>query len=186
MIDYFLNNPYPFIFTGLFFGGESVLFPSIFLALEGIITFRGLIITAALATILSDTAWYIVGRFSSHVIFKWAWLKSTGEKAKALSAVFDRHGLRILFYSKFVYGTRTAVQILSGMHRMPFWKYISINTLGVLALLEVVIIVGIVAGKGTASFTSLYQRFSIFFLVGMGVVILLHLWLKKLLKKWFP
>ena len=186
MLDFLLQNPYPFIFVGLLIGGESVLFPSVFLAIEGVISFPGLIFVAALATIISDSAWYALGRFVSFSFLKRPWLKKTLDKAQSLAAVFDRHGYRILYFSKFIYGTRTAVQILSGMHKMPFVRYITVNTFGVLSLLFLVIIVGVLTGKGVESLSSIFHRFSIFVAVGMTAVVLIHLWLKRALKKWFP
>lgn len=131
----FSAHPYIFLFIGLLFVGETVLLPAIYFTLSGKLHLPYVIAIALVATLLSDVFWYYIG---AHIKNRFARKIVSGRLQKnieKLSGVFARRGETVLFISKFVYGTRTATQILAGLQPMRFRKYISINFLGIFSLL---------------------------------------------------
>lgn len=126
---------YWLIFFGLLVGGETILLPALYFAAAGYLSTWVVMALMIAATVLSDGFWYWVGARAE----QWGWIKwlirpRLKQAAERLSALFRRRALQILFLSKFVYGTRTAAQLLSGVHRVPVWSYLAVNILGVVAL----------------------------------------------------
>ena len=51
------------LFIGMIIGGESIFLPAVYLTVLGIFEVVPLVAIAGLATVISDTAWYLVGWF---------------------------------------------------------------------------------------------------------------------------
>lgn len=127
-------HPYLFLFVGMFFAGETILLPAIFLAITGRLSLAQVILIATAATLLSDLVWYASGRWFPRSALQRLPGRGTSRLVDGLDRLFARQGARVVFLSKFVYGTRTAAQILAGVHDMPFRVYFAANILGVGAL----------------------------------------------------
>ena len=124
--------PYLFIFVGMLVAGEVVLLPAIYLAATGRLDLAAVISLAILATVLSDLFWYGLGRkFPASALDRIPGHHSNNA-VRGLERLFNRKGVQILFLSKFVYGTRTAAQVLAGVHDMRFRTYVIVNFLAVL------------------------------------------------------
>lgn len=134
LIDLIQAYPFLFIFLGMLVAGELVLLPSIFLAATGHLDLAAVISLAILATVLSDLAWYGLGRAFPAAALERIPGRHSNNVVCGLERMFSRKGVQILFLSKFVYGTRTIAQVLAGVHDMSFRTYIAFNFLGVLAL----------------------------------------------------
>ncbi|MDO8551940.1 MAG: VTT domain-containing protein [bacterium] len=183
MLDIIRANIYYVIFVGLFFAGETVLLPAIYLGVEGKLNLWLVLCLSLAATILSDLAWYFIGRnIPLSKILSFRFLRSRSKEITQVSRAFDKHALYILFISKFVYGTRTIAQILSGTHRVPFLPYLAINFSGLFVLNMVIAIVAFVIGKNTVLEDSTY---GLWMALGVfaAVIILLHYISKKILWK---
>src|SRR5436853_7127455 len=96
------ESAYIILFFALLVGGETVLVPAVYLALIGKLQVVPLVAIASLATILSDSAWYLVGRvLPVEKISKLRWLgKKWPRVFDSVSEVFKRHGLKAIFVSK--------------------------------------------------------------------------------------
>lgn len=182
------ENIYTVIFVGLLFGGETILLPAMYFGISGTISLQAIIGISILATAISDTFWYYLGRttpvekISSLKIFR----KYT-ENIAGLSSSFKKNGLFLLFSSKFVYGTRTTMQILCGMNNITFVKYFFINISGIVALNAFFLVLGITIKE---SFVLLAES-PFHLLLALGTfalcVIIFHILFKKLIwEKWSP
>ncbi|MDO8908987.1 MAG: DedA family protein [Pseudohongiella sp.] len=129
--------PYIALFMGMLVAGEVVLLPAIFLATAGRLDLPFVICVSVIATLISDLLWYCLGRlFPAATVSRLS--GRIGENyLDGVQQAFSRGGKRILFMSKFVYGTRTIVQVLAGVHGMVWTSYILVNTAGVLAVTAV-------------------------------------------------
>lgn len=127
-------HPYLYVFVGLLFVGELVLLPAIYLSIAGRLDLAYVIGIAIIATVLSDLVWYFAGRKFPASALRRLPGRGTSRLVLGLDRLFARRGAQVVFLSKFVYGTRTAAQILAGVHDLPFRPYLVANTLGVAAL----------------------------------------------------
>ncbi len=181
-------HSYLFLFLGMLVGGESVLIPAVYLAISGKLAYAPLFFFAALATIVSDSVWYVVGRRLSFERLKRS--RFTAKHAVAVTRVetlMAKHGLKLLFFSKFVYGTRIALQLLSGMKRVSFVRYVLVNTAGVLGYLVVTLLLALLidASAGALGQTIRHIEIASFFILFI-VLVLAHLWLHRTIKhRWF-
>lgn len=186
IMELFYIHPYLLLFVGLLFAGESILLPAIYAALLGKLEMSYVIGIAMLATTISDCCWYYIGvhmqdRYVSNIV---------NERVKnimaKLSVVFNKRGPLILYLSKFVYGTRIAAQVLSGTHKMPFRKYISVNFLGVLSLTFFILGLAYVTNETVSHIEGIVHNVEIAFLAFVAILVLAHVVVGKYLKKtWF-
>ena len=179
----FVAHPYITIFIGLFFFGETVLLPAIYFTLDGRLHLPYIIAIAMFVTIASDIFWYYVGahmkeRFAKKIVT--SRLQKTVEK---LSLIFARQSNSILYFSKFVYGTRTAVQILSGLQPMPFRKYITINFLGVFSLLMFIITLAYSVNLTVENIHGIVRDLQVSFLIFIIILISTHIAISTYFKK---
>lgn len=143
------ENAYLILFFALLVGGETVLVPAVCLALVGKLQVLPLIGVASLATLISDSAWYLMGRLLPlEKISELPWLGRKWPQGVAyVSDLFKRHGLKAVFVSKFLYGTRIAAQMLAGVTRIPYMRYITVNIGSVLAWLGFILLLGFIVNK---------------------------------------
>lgn len=127
-------HPYLFIFVGMFFAGELVLLPAIYLAVTGRLELAYVVFVSIAATLLSDAVWYWLGRRFPASALERIPGHRTSRLVRGIERLYTRNGAHVVFLSKFVYGTRVIAQVLAGIHDMPVRAYLAANTLGVAAL----------------------------------------------------
>ncbi len=180
------GNPYFFLFIGFFFFGESVFLPALYLALFGPLNVSiivGLMISGAL---LSDVIWYVLGRFIPRERLRTMIGQRLSKGMNSIEEVFQDNRFKILFVSKFVYGTRTAVQILSGAFRTRFTTYFLVNIIGTTALIGGIVAIALAAHSTVETFTQSVGRIKTTFFVFVVAVVGLHILIKRYLApRWF-
>ena len=179
-------HPYVYLFLGMLVGGEAFLLPAVYLTIHGSLQVSAVFLFSALATLISDSAWYAVGRsFPLANILSWKRFSARRESYTKIYDGFRVHSQKLLFVSKFVYGTRTIVQILSGSIRMPFWRYSVVNLSGIMSYLASIFLLALFAEKSLASFRDIsYNKYE-FAAVFIILILIFHLCLKKWLNKNF-
>lgn len=177
--------PYLVLFISLLFGGETILLPTLYLGMTGEMRLWNIVVCMILATIVSDTAWYFVGKGLSRGASSIPVPERTKAAVDRLGHAFDRSSLHILFLSKFVYGVRTAAQILCGVRRVPFRKYVTVNMMGVLALISMYTFMMFLIVRVFNLVSYSEYAFQIGFAISMTVIVLLQLWISmRIKKKW--
>lgn len=180
------DHPYAFLFIGMILGGETFLLPAVYLASRGLMDFPLLMLVAVAATISSDTVWYIIGRtFPLSKILSWKRFMKKREAYTKIFEGFQLHSQKLLFISKFVYGSRTIVQILAGSIKMPFLRYSAVNLAGIMSYLISIFLLALFARESLASFNDLSYNIYISIGVFIILIIIFHLCLKKWLSKKF-
>ncbi|MCR4328870.1 MAG: VTT domain-containing protein [Patescibacteria group bacterium] len=115
------------------FGPPVVLIAGFLLKL-GTFTFWPLYFLILAGDLTGDVVWYWVGhRGARKLIAKYGhWMSITQEKVAHAERFFHRHQIKILFISKITtgFGFAIATLIAAGAARVPFYKYMTINTLG--------------------------------------------------------
>ncbi|MBI2630802.1 hypothetical protein HYW73_01110 [Candidatus Nomurabacteria bacterium] len=177
-------HPYLFLFLGMLVGGETFLLPAAYLAAKGTLTFPLVIFFASLATLVSDTTWYFMGCFFQlEKILSWKIFFKKREISLKIFSVFKEHSRKLLFISKFVYGTRTLIQVLSGAIRMPFFLYTAVNLFGIMSYLMVISLAALLTKKSLANFAGISYNEYVSAAIFIFVIVLIHICLKKWLGK---
>lgn len=177
--------PYIAIFLGMLVAGEVVLLPAIFLASSGRLDLFYVIVASVLATLISDILWYGLGRrFPSSTLNH-----LTGRVGQnyldSVERAFDRGGKRILFMSKFIYGTRTIVQVLAGVHGMVWSSYIVVNTAGVLAVTALLTVIAFSVTTTVHRLDEVVQHMEVAFLIFATLTVAgFFLFSKKMKQRW--
>jgi membrane protein DedA with SNARE-associated domain len=179
-------HPYLSLFVGMLFLGEMVLLPAIYLATSGRIDLLAVVIVSVLATLISDCLWYALGRcFPTRTLKRMS--KRGNGLITGLEQAFNARAKRVLFLSKFVYGTRTLVQVLAGIHQMRYRNYILVNTAGVLAVTATLILIAYAIIGTTYRLNEIIDKVEIAFLLFVLVTVAGYILLgRKVKQQWFP
>jgi membrane protein DedA with SNARE-associated domain len=102
------------------------------LAGTGRLSLAIILVVAALASLISDTLWYFVGRLGGGRVLRWLCVISLEPDScvRRTQDVFGRHGARSLLVAKFVPGFNTAAPPLAGIIRMPLLTFMVFTGLG--------------------------------------------------------
>ena len=182
LMDAVSDRPYLFLFIGLLVAGEVVLIPAIYLAVTGRLELGWVFLVAVAATGISDLVWYYLGRALPRERLKRIGGGRTGRAMDRLDALYARRGAQILIGSKFIYGTRTAAQVLAGANGMRAGTYLAANTFGIALLVGVLCAIGY-SVRGTLRMADLVDRMEIAFLVFVAAAIVIHIVAAKLLRE---
>ncbi len=178
---------YPILFIGMLFGGETFFVPAIFLSFTNVLSLPAVIGIALLATVISDSVWYYIGmKIPVDTMQTKKWYQKNREAFEKGGKLFDHHGPVVIVASKFVYGTRIAAQVLAGMRRMGYWRYLFVNILAILLLQAVIVLMAYVVKGSVEQVADIWRATELAFLVFVIILVLLHLWVKKYVdKRWF-
>lgn len=134
VLDLVAEYPYAALFVGLLIAGEVVLLPALYLAATGRLDPFAVIGVAVTATMISDLVWFLLGRCSPAGAVERVRQRHSSRVVNRLQILFSRNGPRLLFLSKFVYGTRIAAQVLAGALQMPVRTWLSVNFAAVVTI----------------------------------------------------
>lgn len=177
------QHPYLFIFIGLLVAGELVLLPSIYLAATGRLELGYVFSAAVVAMAISDLFWYFLGRAVPRPRLERFTRGRIGAAMERMEQLFLRRGPQILIGSKFVYGTRTAVQILSGVHKMRLGTYFIANGIGVALLVSALCAVGYSVRGSVRRLGDFVDQMEIAFLIFVVVAVLVHMLVAWILRQ---
>ncbi len=179
-------HPYLYSFVALLFAGETIMLPIIFLALQGKLSLGHVFVVSLAATVISDSVWYALGRNFPPSFYK----RFTGERTEVVMEkigwLFKNKGVQTLVLSKFIYGTRIAAQVLSGVHRMPFALYLAANCFGVTVLMASLVILGYLIGGTVEQFGRVVHAATVAFAGFVALAVVGHITIGSFIKKkWF-
>lgn len=177
------NYPYLFLSVGLLLGGETVLLPALYLGITGSLNLLYVFLIMTIATVLSDTFWYLLGRGAVPHILKIRFREKIHAYGSAFHGAVKGRELFLLFFSKFVYGTRIAAQVLCGLHKVPFWRYFFVNLAAVIALACVYTIIVYVAIELSYNVQSLVSKVTAFLTILGASMVGLHFIFRSLLRR---
>lgn len=182
----FIGSPYiyAFIFLGMLVGGELVLLPSIFFGLLGYLNIWYVFLISIVAVSIADGLWYLLGRrLTKETLFALPFLKKQRDLVLKISALFQQHSSSIIFFAKYMYGIRIIVQIVSGMHRIPFQKYFVINVSAIIFFNILLIVLARIITTSLSQLQDLTRVISIGLTAFVIIVILLHWLASRIIKR---
>lgn len=186
LLQAFAVHPYIILFFGLLVAGEAFLLPAVYFALDGKLHLSYIVAIAMSATMIADLFWYYVGAHMKNRFAKKIVAGRVERNLEKLSGAFAGHNGKVLYFSKFVYGTRTAAQILAGLQLMPIRKYISVNFLGIFSLLASIVILAYSIDATVERVGGVVHDVEVAFLIFIIVLAIAHLAFGNYFKKkWF-
>jgi membrane protein DedA with SNARE-associated domain len=174
LLDFLVRHGYYVLFGVVLAEQAGLPIPSIpvFLAMGALIglgsysfgTTAGAALTAAL---ISDSAWYVVGRKKGSSVLKLL-CRISLEPDSCVSTTrywFRRLGGWAMVIAKFLPGLNTIAAPMAGLSRMPWWKFLALDSAGVLVW------AGSYIGIGMAFRTQLEEVAARVVRLGSGVAI---------------
>lgn len=183
LLTHLADHPYAFIFVGLLFAGELILLPAIYLAITGWLQLEYVFAVAVPAMALSDLVWHYLGRSVPRARLERLAGGRIGRGMARVERMLLRRGPQILVGSKFIYGTRTAAQVLSGVHKLPLRIYLVANSLGVMLLIGALCAVGYSVRGTVGRLDEVVESMEITFLVFVVIAVLGHLLVARVLRR---
>ncbi|MBX4211046.1 VTT domain-containing protein [Candidatus Parcubacteria bacterium] len=183
-ISFLTEYRYAFIFIGMFVLGEAVLIPALYLSFQGVFDPLNVFFVSISATLLSDAMWYLIGRYlSTKDISESRLIQNRKEVFDKTTRLYDTYGLRILYLSKFIYGTRTIVQIITGYRKIPHRDYVVVNTLGALTYLFSFFLIASLMHASFDEFGALLNEVKIAILFIIIILVSVNIWVQQLAKR---
>ncbi len=174
---------YILLFFGAFFAGDTIIFPGVYLALKGTISLSWFFVVVVAATVTSDSLWYLFGRFFPlKKIRTFPILKNKQRIINKVIISFENHNAKILFLSKFIYGTRIITQIIFGSMRYNFPKYLFLNLLIIIAWLSLITTISFTT-KSILETTNINLSSELAIATVLIIILIIYIWTKKILNK---
>ncbi|MGB0952114.1 MAG: DedA family protein [Planctomycetota bacterium] len=79
-----------------------------------------------------DTIIYSLGRFAGDRVYNWPVLRSHLRPARRrrFNSSFLKHGTKVVFFARFLPGVRMVAYLVAGNLRMPYWKFVTLDSIG--------------------------------------------------------
>jgi membrane protein DedA with SNARE-associated domain len=102
-----------------------------------------------LGVLTGDICLFFMGRRFGHHIVEHRFMRRLVNPSRLLLAehLFERHGIKIIFIGRFLPGLRGMLFLASGVLRVPFWKFITVNGLAACISVPTLVILGMVFGS---------------------------------------
>lgn len=185
LASWVLAHKYISLFIGMIVGGDVVLITAVFLIFRGELALVPALAVATAGTLVSDMIWYSLGRALPENALVKKIMSRGGERLSQMSDFFKKHSLKTIFYSKFIYGTRVVVQILSGGNKLPLAPYLAVDFAGTVGYMALILLLGLVVHESIESLEDIVHGTQIAFVIFLIVIILIRTWIKRMAKNWF-
>jgi len=125
------SSKYILLFLGTLFEGPLMMLSSGLLYHQGQVSFWPIYLVLVFGDLTADVIWYAVGYWGARPFFDryGKYLDLTPEVIQKVERRFNHFSDRILIISKLTmgFGLSLATLTISGMLRVPFWRYAVIN-----------------------------------------------------------
>lgn len=176
LLAFLESSKYFLIFLGSYLEGPGVMLGTGVLWQLGTVDFFPAVAALFLGDILSDIMWYLLGRHAGRpFIARFGhWFGVVPETIEKVQHLFHRYHTNVLGISKLTMGFGLAIPLIvvAGTLRIPFKRFLIINTLGSFILLPVMMVLGYYFGSAITLVPSDWQFGIIIGAVLLGFVAL--------------
>ncbi len=148
-----LIGKYLLVLVGMIVEGPVLMITSGFLLRLGVFSLIPLFLVLVIGDIAADIGWYYLGRHLADPILRryGRFIGATPELLEKGKTLFSRYHTKILIISKLTLGFGLAIGVMmaAGASRVPFRKFLTLNILGELVLVSVLLSVGYFFGRVT-------------------------------------
>ena len=159
-------------------GGASVVAAGTFAA-HGSLSVVGVMLAATIGAFVGSTLSYCIGRRGGRALLQryGHWIRLDAAKLAKTESYYARHGVRTIFFGRYIAPVRVFGGLLAGVARMPFATFMVANVIGAMAWAATWSALGYAIGKNI----SIVKEGLIEFVIAVGVfacVWLLVRWLR--------
>lgn len=183
-LNIFENNSILITFFMSVLGGDTFVILLAFLSGSNMISLYIVFIFSILGFIISDTFWFLISKSQKldNLTIKFRKAKFNSRLRRLINKISDMRSFKLLFYSKFIYGTRVATIFYIGKKDISLIKFELYTILTNFLWISIIVLIGYLAGKGVSYFVYIFENFTSFF-IGFSLFIILILVLKLFLIK---
>lgn len=121
------------------FMGSAALIPVMYLGINGDDSLVFIVITAIFGTSITDIFWMWLARRLGQKKIEQIWIiKNNLDHFRKIESSVKKHGVKMLFFSKFIQGAGIASQVAAGVFKIPWIRAISANFLGAVSWTTIV------------------------------------------------
>lgn len=172
------------VFIGAMFLGELMIVPVLYFSIAGYFNVPTVFVLMVVASFVTDLFWFVLGRVvSREKLLKLPFMHFLHPTMDRLHGFFDTHGEKCVFYSRFIFGTRIATELLSGLHDMSLWKFIRADMLAILLWMLALFVLALGIYTGTSILIEAGAYTHIGFMFFAFVAIFLTYVVQRLLKR---
>jgi membrane protein DedA with SNARE-associated domain len=183
--EYLELHGYWVLFVGTFLEGEAILIMAGFLAFQGYLDIRGVILTAWAGSFLGDQVYFYLGYYKGKALLRR--FHTIARKFREALRLIDKYGVYVAFISRYTYGFRIILPIILGVTSLRPRTFLWINLVSALSWAVVFSLAGYLFGKSAALVlddVGKYEHYLMLALLGFVVAAwLLHLYHAWNLKK---
>lgn len=119
------------LMIGFFFPGDSLLFTAGFLASQGILDIKALIVGCFLAAVLGDSIGYYIGqRFGRKLFKKENSILFHKNHLNRAQKFYDKHGGKTIILARFIPVIRAFAPVVAGVGLMRYKRFVAFNLIG--------------------------------------------------------
>lgn len=176
------------LFAGIFTGEEVILILA-FLSAQGILPLWVVFVFVPIGTFITDIFFFFIGKTKSvNKIKEWKYFSNSYKKIDThIGKLTKEKHIFVLFYTKFIYGTRIASILFLGLKGTSYSQFFKYNFFITILWAMIVIPLGYLAGKGYSFIINIFRSVELGLLFVLIFIILLFIvkkWIStKLIKK---
>ncbi len=166
---------------GLPLPGETAIVTAAAFAARGSLSALGVALAATLGTVLGGSAGYWVGRIGGRrlLVRHGHWIRLDAARLARTEKYFARHGVKTVFFARFVALLRIFGSLMAGVAHMPFPTFTAVNLAGGVLWAATFTVVGVVFGKNLSRLDDYIAEISIGLTVIVVVAVLIYLWRER-------
>ena len=179
--EYLELHGYWVLFVGTFFEGEAILIMAGFLAFQGYLEIRSVILTSFAGSFLGDQFYFYLGYYKGKALLRR--FHVIARKFREALRLIEKYGKSVAFFSRYTYGFRIVLPIILGITSLPPRTFMWINLLSALSWAIVFSLAGFLFGKSASLIlddVSKYEHYLLLALMGL----IMAAWLVHLYYAW--
>ncbi|MEV4611457.1 DedA family protein [Kitasatospora sp. NPDC049258] len=154
--------------------GQTILVLAAVYAGTGRLSIAAVAAIAVVAAVAGDSLGYLIGRKGGPAfVRRWGrYLGLTPERMARAEGFFDRQGVKVVVFARFVDGLRQANGVVAGASRMPWPRFLAANAVGALLWVGVWASAAYLAGNNIGALYDRAVRYQLYLLVALGLLLL--------------
>jgi membrane protein DedA with SNARE-associated domain len=166
---------------GLPLPGETAIVTAAAFAARGSLSAVGVAIAATIGSVLGGSEGYWIGRIGGRrlLVRHGHWIRLDAERLARTEKYFVRHGVKTVFFARFVALLRIFGSLMAGVAHMPFLTFSAVNLAGGFVWAATFSVIGLVFGKNVSRLDDYIQQITIGVTVIVIGAIIVYWWREK-------